>query len=397
MRGQHSLIKRYKFLDGIRGLTALYVVVYHAFAEIASNSLFPLPQRLSSFFKPFMYGNLAVDIFIVLSGFCLMLPILSAIENNKPYNWRTYFIRRSRRILPPYYAVWLLTMLLIVIVPGVTATPGTDWSGDLKPFSPAVVVTHALLLHNFHPIWQLNINYPLWSVATEWQIYFLLPLALLPIFRRWGLGGLFVLSTLAGVGLAGIDMIVGGRPWFIALFAYGMIAASLSNKSIKHPRGLAAVSALCWTLAWILHWIYAAPSLFQIILEDCLIGISTAAALALFAGSDEETSNRFSLVRFLNVQPLQRLGYFSYSIYLCHAPILALVHMVTWRMHMHPTSELIAQAFAAVPLSVFAAYLFHLAFERPFLRTRPLPAPEPNVEQSPLTEEPIQSPAPAPP
>ena len=56
----------------------------------------------------------------------------------------------------------------------------------LPAFTPGVIVSHLLLIHNFNPDWHSKIDYPMWSVATEWQIYFLFPLVLLPVWKRFG-------------------------------------------------------------------------------------------------------------------------------------------------------------------------------------------------------------------
>lgn len=68
---------RLDFLDGLRGLAALYVVMHHTWDEMGwqgRQALLPLPvQHVMSFFMP---GSFAVTIFIVLSGYCLMLPVV---------------------------------------------------------------------------------------------------------------------------------------------------------------------------------------------------------------------------------------------------------------------------------------------------------------------------------
>jgi peptidoglycan/LPS O-acetylase OafA/YrhL len=63
------------FLDGIRGLAALYVVIMHSAMDVdwthTSSWLFAMSPLISE-------GKLAVAVFIVLSGFCLTLPVANA-------------------------------------------------------------------------------------------------------------------------------------------------------------------------------------------------------------------------------------------------------------------------------------------------------------------------------
>ena len=98
MNRSPSSSEKANFLDGIRALAALYVVVHHAAAEIfLSPERQGLSPELIGYWKYFSFERFAVDAFIVLSGFCLMLPAL------KP-SLAGFFLRRFRRIYPPYLA-----------------------------------------------------------------------------------------------------------------------------------------------------------------------------------------------------------------------------------------------------------------------------------------------------
>ena len=71
---------RLDFLDGIRGLSALYVVLYHAIppkAVVGTSAAHNLVRKMTF---PIHQGHLAVAIFIVLSGYCLMLPIAKSAD-----------------------------------------------------------------------------------------------------------------------------------------------------------------------------------------------------------------------------------------------------------------------------------------------------------------------------
>ena len=90
---------RVRFLDGIRGLAALYVVIHHAYLEVAVKAQFSeLIHRLGPINFLFDSGKLAVDIFIVLSGYALMLPVVRA--GGRIRSLPDYIRRRCRRILP---------------------------------------------------------------------------------------------------------------------------------------------------------------------------------------------------------------------------------------------------------------------------------------------------------
>lgn len=378
---------RLDFLDGVRGLAALYVVIHHAYLEVAYWQAMPgqhggahqepLPEWVLTLFHPLIFGHVAVAIFIVLSGFCLMLPVARRESLDMPGGFWPYIKRRARRILPPYYAALALSLLIIALIPGMHTKYGVRWDGSLPAFGKLTLLSHALLIQDLHPNWAYAIDYPMWSVAVEWQIYFLFPLILLPILRKAGP----IAAIVAGfvVGLTPfyltnhhhmplhLDI---SSPWMVGLFALGMASATIvfSPKYALDPRYrwlgsgwmagiffLWAVTANFWeTRGW---------------QGDAIVGIWTAAVLAFCAmhlvhAPDKKTP---LLVKIFEAKPVVSLGIFSYSLYLIHAPILALLHLCLRPLHLAPVLVVCILLFVGVPLALGLAYLFHRVFERPFM------------------------------
>ena len=94
-------------LTGIRGIAALYVVLFHYLSGR------PFTSPLSTFLN---HGYLAVDLFFALSGFVLALNYshLFATGLNWP-NFLAFLGRRLARIYPLYLVLTLLALIAVAI------------------------------------------------------------------------------------------------------------------------------------------------------------------------------------------------------------------------------------------------------------------------------------------
>ncbi len=134
----------FPFVEGMRAICAIYVVLHHAWVDTWNIFIGERPGNLMSLLTGWLaFGHEAVTVFIAISGFCLMLPALRA-GMTLPSKKR-FFARRAMRILPPYYAALAFSILVIL------ATGHKDWmtrEGTLQ---------HALLIHDFGPhIFEIN-------------------------------------------------------------------------------------------------------------------------------------------------------------------------------------------------------------------------------------------------
>ena len=346
--------KRYDCLDGLRAVLALYVVVHHAWLGIFIQD----PKALSYLFDWLAFGRDAVCFFLVLSGFCLMLP---TVENGYRLTRgvAAFINRRGWRILPPYYLA--LGLSILIDLPNNYTVSGHGWPLIL-PVTQDNVLSHLLLIHNFFPADLYKINPALWSIPVEWQIYFLFPL-LLFIWRRFDP---MIATTVIVLGSALIErhlnLYWGTAPCvhFVGLFALGMLAACFAT-----GEGYQSVSwkPVCCALGLLLMASVYANS--QIVSDDCF---GLFAALLLVAILVDPNG---SVHRALNYKPLVAIGTFSYSIYLIHSLFLQSIYIYV-RPHLPfgPDLQCLAFILIGLPISVAGAYLFHLACERPFLRIR---------------------------
>ena len=372
---------RIDFIDGLRAVCAVYVLLDHAYMNVLydkhGGALSPSVGQAAQCLG---YGFWAVAVFIILSGYCLMLPVVRSPDLSLKGGTTGYLKRRARRILPPYYAALGLSLLVLGLAPGLCRPTGHFWDNNLPAFSVGGIVSHLLLIHDLKPEWIFLINGPMWSIAVEWQIYFLMPLLLLPAFRRFGwpaciASGFLLAWILRVVTHSKIEQ---AQPLFIGLFAIGMAAASLgSSRTMRRPFGngfwaCAGIALLLLNIGqqrcrqvWVARhteWIALA-----------LVGMSVGCLLILLSRQSNSSDGRRSglPLGILQFPPLVRVGMFSYSLYLIHFPIMALAYLWLGAQPMSPDLRLATMLFVVAPTMIPISYFFYVIFERPFMSSGP--------------------------
>ena len=155
-------------LGWLRALAALCVVAFHGYQHQRYGDTWQWPWTGTA--HQLMLGtDLFVDLFFVLSGLVLWLPIASALlrgDTSRP--GRVLLYRRMARLLPLY----LVVVLLVWSLTNPTA-PG-HWV-DL--------VTHLTFTHVYSDQYIFWTNGPAWSLAVEFHFYVLVALSV-PVLNR---------------------------------------------------------------------------------------------------------------------------------------------------------------------------------------------------------------------
>jgi peptidoglycan/LPS O-acetylase OafA/YrhL len=368
-RGSSPALPHLRHVEGMRALAALTVFVNHAYAQVwegpadrgdPSAALAPLSYSLVA-------GHLAVTVFIVVSGFCLTLPVARGDDRLRG-GVAEFLKRRAVRILPPYYASVALSLALIWTVIG--EPTGTLWDVPIR-VSATTIVAHLVLLQDLFGTG--SINYVLWSIAVEWQIYLVFPLLLLS-WRKLGPGVTVALAMAAGYAVRmGFDgtRIARTNSHFLGMFALGMLAAYI----VCSPRDAFRRMSQSSVWGWISGATFAATILligflevlrfrFGFIFVDLVVGTMAAAALVQTSRGEHGL-----LRRFVSWRPLVFVGTFSYSLYLIHAPILQLL----WQYVLNPAglgsdTMFLVLMTAGLAVVLCVAYGFFRAFEEPAMR-----------------------------
>ena len=353
-----------KQLDGVRGLAASFVVLHHAYYQTFG---FITQTNPPGWWLPALawldYGHYAVDLFIVLSGFCLTIPV---IRSGALKGGALGFLRnRSWRIIPPYLAGLLLGLFLQLTLIGQSTS--TQW--DIALGWTRNDLLRCLLL--CPELAHYAINYPLWSVGVEFKIYLFFP-AFLACWARFGLIFSTLVWSFAALCLAGklrstpLDSLT---VWYLPLFLMGVCAAVValsddlrSQKARRVPWGwLFVVGSIA-----IVAFGYAAgfARIFRHFwLVDQVVGAVAACGLVSIV------SQPGRLARWLQAYPLKNLGTIAFSLYLVHAPLLQLIDQyVLFPFDLSPLIRFAALASGGYLLILGFAALFYLIAERPFHR-----------------------------
>lgn len=361
----------------MRGWAALFVVYHHAWQFVVTRSDADALPAWFTLMAVFKFGHYAVPVFIVLSGYCLMLPVARSPDLELPGGLLTFVKRRARRILPPYYAALGLTLGLILACPRLQTFGSTQWNFALPALTPGSIGSHLMLVHNLFERWRWTIDPPLWSVALEWQIYFVFAFVLLPLWRRAGALATLCAAYVIGLlpSLAGYDFV---SAWFLGLFALGMLAAFVNfsprarEKGWILQRGWRWISAVGW-LGVMLSMALARRVSLPAPFVDSLLGLATATFLAGATSALVRGESPWS-VRLLERRVSVRLGEMSYSLYLIHYPLLALVDLTLHQVSISPAARFLVLIGMGGTVILGVTYAFHRLFERPFMRA---PAAQP--------------------
>ena len=351
------------YLDGLRALAALFVVVHHISSHttldaVSSTYALRVPLRILQF------GHYAVDLFIVLSGFCLMLPVVRGNGRMRQSSLE-FFRRRTWRILPAYYCA----MLLSLVVAGWFAREpaGTIWDMSL-PVTAKAILAHLFLVHDACGE-KYSINYVFWSIGVEWRIYFVFPLLVLG-WRQlggWLTTGLAIVVSLVLYQWCVTFLHASLSAHYLGLFAMGMLGASISFAPEDAPErkvrwGWIVSGSL--VVVGLLSKIKTAPNdLSPEYLRDYLVGLLSMSLLVFVS-----LNTHHPLYKALSYKPLVFIGTFAYSLYLIHAPLLQLFWQAVPSLHPQPWLLFGVLVLVGMPIIVAASYLFFLVCERPFLQ-----------------------------
>lgn len=138
---------RIKELDALRGIAALFVVLFHFSLDLPKVN--PI----------FQFGVTGVDMFFILSGFVIFMTL------NKIKTGRQFIISRTARLYPAYWSCVTLTFILITI----TKIPNNE---GINYFSLREYVANMSMFQYYFKV--RDLDGPYWTMIIEMLFYILM-------------------------------------------------------------------------------------------------------------------------------------------------------------------------------------------------------------------------------
>jgi peptidoglycan/LPS O-acetylase OafA/YrhL len=224
-------------LDGLRALSVLFVILGHTDT--------PLFVRWRNVLFPFQYGGMGVMIFFVISGFLITHLLLKEQQATGTVNLKNFYIRRTLRIFPPFYAYVAVVAIL---------TAFNVYQVSAGAFASAMTYTWNYNSHG--GLWILGHT---WFLSLEEQFYLLWPACVAYFLPRTNLRiaiALIIVSPIVRViGSVWFLWYRANATWFIPtamdIFMFGASIALAIRLNI-HKRIFSAVAKPHYmALAWV--------------------------------------------------------------------------------------------------------------------------------------------------
>jgi peptidoglycan/LPS O-acetylase OafA/YrhL len=332
-------------IQALRALAAILVLLFHA--NLVGG------------------GYIGVDIFYVISGYLITGLILREIEKNGSLNFKAFYLRRIKRLLPTSFSILMITALVSWYL----------YPGTMRDELGKDILAAAVYVSNFlFAFWQMdyqNLNaippvvIHFWSLAVEEQFYLFWPIIVLLAYKAGGRKYLF--KTIAIVTVASFI-------FSLYLTSHSPIWAFYSLPTRAWELGIGAL-LLAIPSRYRLSLFYPYAALLAIIYATFFYTDKTpfpgTAAIAPVLGTAAAIASINSWPRFFNfltnLRFVQWLGEISYPLYLWHWPLLV-IPMVYLGRGLH-----IYERGIAIIATLLLADLTHRFIEQP-LRHITLPS-----------------------
>jgi peptidoglycan/LPS O-acetylase OafA/YrhL len=324
-------------IQALRALAAILVLLFHAHAMDG--------------------GYIGVDIFYVISGYLITGLLVREIEINQSLDFKAFYLRRIKRLLPTSFTVLFFTALAAwYFYPG---TMREELGRDI--FAAAVYVSNFLFAFWQMDYQNLNAVPPVvihfWSLAVEEQFYLFWPVIVLIAYKFGGRKYLFKVIALITLASFLFSLYLTNAQPIWAFYSLPTRAWELGVGAL-----LLTISGR-YKLSPIYPWIALGLILYASFIYTETTPFPGTAALAPVIGTAIAIASISSWPRifnfFSNLRVTQWLGEISYPLYLWHWPLLVIPMVYLGR------GLTILERLIAIAATVFLAHLTHKYIEQP--------------------------------
>jgi len=314
-------------LTPLRGIAALLTVLFHVNLVLSSFGGQLLDGKVSSIFNR-LY--LMVDFFFVLSGFILCYVYAKNFEGTvKGQNFKKFTIARFARVYPLHLFSLLLTALFLFLLHrwGARVSPILDAGNSVYSFITNLFLLHSMNLHQW-----FTFNHASWSISVEWWMYMLFPFLVNP-FMKLSKNGRLIIFTLCIVGYLVIGYIL--APLVTIPEAISFLKVAPFSLNVAYQFGFfrclfGFVMGMIVYFGYKEDWgkqLFSSGYTFLVLILSLALSMHFAVldifTVLFFPGIILSAAyGNQHLNAILASKPLQRLGDWSFSIYLIHQPFL---------------------------------------------------------------------------
>ncbi|CAB4886693.1 unannotated protein [freshwater metagenome] len=302
-------------------------------------------------------GYVGVDIFYVISGYLITGLLLRELEESKTLNFKAFYLRRIKRLLPTSFFILMVTALIAwYFYPGtMRADLGRDISAAAVYISNFLFAFWQMDYQNLNAIPPVVIHY--WSLAVEEQFYLFWPFVIYAAFK-WG-GRRRVFTVVAAVTVLSFV-------YSLYLTSNSPIWAFYSLPTRAWELGVGALLLAIpkkYKLSIVYPWLALLLLLYSTFIFTDKTAFPGTAALAPVFGTAIAIASINSWPRVLNflsnLRVTQWLGEISYPLYLWHWPLLV-IPMIYFGRGLH-----IFERALAIIATLILADLTHRYIEQP--------------------------------
>jgi peptidoglycan/LPS O-acetylase OafA/YrhL len=338
-------------LDGIRALS--FLVVFEAHVGIVRN----------------VPGGFGVTVFFFLSGYLITTLLRLEHQETGRISLRDFYLRRVLRILPPFYAVLILAILVSLLGLHPTKMEPLPVIAQLAHFTNYWLVYHGT---DGTPPGTI----PYWSLAVEEHFYLLFPAVFILLQRRlagrWKAQGLILWGLCAAVLIWRLVLVLvlhapQERTYLasdtrIDSILFGCALALAANPMLDRIPGSPALWRRVLLPAGLALLVWAFVKRDDWFRESLRYTVQGIGLTPLFVVAMRQPT--WGPMRFLNWAPVRRIGVLSYSLYLVHQVVLYMIDH--WRHDWSPTPRFIV----GLAVSLAIAQAINRFIEKPCARLR---------------------------